>query len=180
MEEWNIDTKKASGLPRVALDLVGAGEGELVMCVNGSSARQTEQTDKRPVDMAIVGIVDQVEMNGGVCYKKYPSETGKAEQKEEKKEQKPEKAEPEPKAETETPAPEKKPEPAKPRPRMRPEPLILPGPAKPVREEKPGPVPTPVAPAAVEEDERVRGRQVDLSASEQFNQLVSRSGRQNR
>ena len=74
VEEWNIDTRKYSGLPRVALDLVGAGEGELVMCVSGSSARQTEQTDKRPVDMAIVGIVDQGEMDGATCYKKYPSE----------------------------------------------------------------------------------------------------------
>ena len=73
VEEWNIDTNEYSGLPRVALDLVGAGEGELVMCVSGSSARQTEQTDKRPVDMAIVGIVDQVEMDGSSCYKKYPS-----------------------------------------------------------------------------------------------------------
>lgn len=73
VEEWNIDTRQASGQPKVALDLVGAGEGELVMCVCGSSARQTEQTDKRPVDMAIIGIVDQVEMNGASCYKKYPT-----------------------------------------------------------------------------------------------------------
>ena len=33
VEEWNIDTKKASGQPLVAVDLVGAGEGELVLCV---------------------------------------------------------------------------------------------------------------------------------------------------
>ena len=42
-----------------------------MLCVNGSSARQTEQTDKRPVDMAIVGIVDEAEMDGVKCYKKY-------------------------------------------------------------------------------------------------------------
>lgn len=78
VEEWNVDTKEASGQPRVALDLVGAGAGELVMCVCGSSARQTEETDKRPVDMAIIGIVDQAEMNGVTCYKKYRSAEEKA------------------------------------------------------------------------------------------------------
>ncbi len=71
VEEWNLETKTASGQPKVALDLMGAGAGELVMCVCGSSARQTEQTEKRPVDMAIIGIVDQAELNGAVCYKKY-------------------------------------------------------------------------------------------------------------
>ncbi|GIT28355.1 MAG: ethanolamine utilization protein EutN [Planctomycetaceae bacterium] len=39
---------------------VGAGEGEVVLCVPGSSARFTEQTEKLPIDAAIVGIVDQV------------------------------------------------------------------------------------------------------------------------
>lgn len=71
VEEWNLETKTASGQPKVALDLMGAGEGELVMCVCGSSARQTEQTEKRPVDMAIIGIVDQAELGGAVCYRKY-------------------------------------------------------------------------------------------------------------
>lgn len=71
VEEWNADTLKTSGRPLVALDLVGAGPGELVMCVSGSSARQTEETEKRPVDMAIVGIVDSVELNGGNQYSKY-------------------------------------------------------------------------------------------------------------
>ena len=86
VEEWNIDTNKASGQPLVAMDLVGAGAGELVMCVKGSSARQTEQTDKRPVDMAIIGIVDQAEMDGSVRYRKYPSadETAKPAAKPEK------------------------------------------------------------------------------------------------
>ena len=44
----------------VAVDVVGAGTGERVVVVSGSSARQTEATNKRPVDAAIVGIVDQV------------------------------------------------------------------------------------------------------------------------
>jgi ethanolamine utilization protein EutN/carbon dioxide concentrating mechanism protein CcmL len=126
VEEWNIDTRQASGQPKVALDLVGAGEGELVMCVCGSSARQTEQTDKRPVDMAIIGIVDQVEMNGASCYKKYPDrgkETANAEA------PKPQKV-PAPAAKPLTgkapdPAPEEKSEPAK-EPKSRPEPVKAP------------------------------------------------------
>lgn len=72
VEEWNIETNKASGQPKVALDLVDAGEGEMVLCVSGSSSRQTEQTKERPVDMAIIGIVDEVEMEGVKRYKKYP------------------------------------------------------------------------------------------------------------
>ena len=78
VEEWNLETKTASGQPKVALDLMGAGAGELVMCVCGSSARQTEQTEKRPVDMAIIGIVDQAELNGAVCYKKYAQDSAPA------------------------------------------------------------------------------------------------------
>lgn len=75
VEEWNLETKTASGQPKVALDLMGAGAGELVMCVCGSSARQTEQTEKRPVDMAIIGIVDQAELSGAVCYRKYAQDS---------------------------------------------------------------------------------------------------------
>ena len=80
VEEWNIETGKTNERPQVALDIVGAGAGELVMCVSGSSARQTTETEKRPVDLAIVGIVDEVEFEGGSYYKKYgenkPAATG--------------------------------------------------------------------------------------------------------
>lgn len=79
VEEWNIDTGKPTGQPKVALDIVGAGEGELVLCVSGSSARQTEQTNERPVDMAIIGIVDQAEMNGSTKYKKFDTSFNKPE-----------------------------------------------------------------------------------------------------
>ena len=118
VEEWNIDTRKASGQPKVALDLVGAGEGELVMCVCGSSARQTEQTDKRPVDMAIIGIVDQVEMNGASCYKKYPARETEPTVADMPKPQEASAPEPGPAAEPlpekgPDPVPEKKPEPEK-------------------------------------------------------------------
>ena len=72
VEEWNMETGETSGQPKVAIDLVGAGEGELVMVVAGSSARQTPETDARPVDMAITGIFYSAELEGKSVYKKYP------------------------------------------------------------------------------------------------------------
>lgn len=51
---------KMGGELVVAVDVVGAGDGERVLVVQGSSARQTERTNKRPVDAAIVGIVDTI------------------------------------------------------------------------------------------------------------------------
>ncbi len=53
-----------SGSSVVAVDSVGAGEGELVMFTQGSSARLTEMTKDSPVDTVIVGIVDTVEVAG--------------------------------------------------------------------------------------------------------------------
>jgi len=48
----------------VAVDTVGAGEGELVMFAQGSSARQAEGMKKLPVDAAVVAIVDTVDVLG--------------------------------------------------------------------------------------------------------------------
>jgi len=53
-----------SGSSVVAVDSVGAGEGEFVMFTQGSSARLTEMTKDSPVDTVIVGIVDTVELAG--------------------------------------------------------------------------------------------------------------------
>lgn len=60
----NIETLKDSGTKLVALDSVGAGEGELVIIVGGSSARLAEGYSKTPVDYCIIGIVDSIEVNG--------------------------------------------------------------------------------------------------------------------
>jgi microcompartment protein CcmK/EutM len=53
-----------SGSSIVAVDSVGAGNGELVMFTQGSSARLTEGTKDAPVDAVIIGIVDTVELDG--------------------------------------------------------------------------------------------------------------------
>ncbi len=47
----------------VAVDSVGAGIGETVIVVNGSSARVTLYDMNSPVDATIVGIVDKVDIN---------------------------------------------------------------------------------------------------------------------
>lgn len=47
----------------VAVDTVGAGFRETVIAVSGSSARMAEGCRDRPVDTAIVGIVDTVSMD---------------------------------------------------------------------------------------------------------------------
>lgn len=47
----------------VAVDSVGAGVGETVLFAQGSSARQTELTQGKPVDAVITAIVDKVDVN---------------------------------------------------------------------------------------------------------------------
>jgi ethanolamine utilization protein EutN len=46
----------------VAIDTVGAGFREKVLVVSGSSARLAEGMKDRPVDAAIVGIIDTIEV----------------------------------------------------------------------------------------------------------------------
>ena len=54
---------KADGSYLVAIDTVDAGVGEMVLVVSGSSARMASGLKDCPVDAAIVGIVDTVDMH---------------------------------------------------------------------------------------------------------------------
>ncbi len=54
----------------VAVDVVGADEGEYVLVTSGSAARQTHLTDARPCDAVIMAIVDTWQMDGDVYYNK--------------------------------------------------------------------------------------------------------------
>jgi microcompartment protein CcmK/EutM len=54
----------------VAADAVGAGPGEMVLVASGSSARQTQATNNRPVDAVIMAIVDTWEVGRETKYKK--------------------------------------------------------------------------------------------------------------
>ena len=50
----------------VAADCVGAGIGEQVLVVTGSSARMALASPDIPMDAAIVGILDEVEITKGL------------------------------------------------------------------------------------------------------------------
>jgi len=52
----------------VAVDSVGAGEGELVLFCQGSSARLAPNLKSAPVDAVIIGIVDTVDCLGKIIY----------------------------------------------------------------------------------------------------------------
>jgi len=59
-----------TGAIAVAVDAVGAGVGEVVLYCAGSSARQTQVTQNRPVDATIMAIVDQIAVDGQSRYVK--------------------------------------------------------------------------------------------------------------
>jgi len=67
----NLDTMEEKGAPVVAIDAVGAGEGEVVMCVGGSSSRQTSFTNNKPSDLAIVAIIDSIDLRGKRVFEKF-------------------------------------------------------------------------------------------------------------
>ncbi|MAY81486.1 MAG: ethanolamine utilization protein EutN [Deltaproteobacteria bacterium] len=54
----------------VAADSVNAGIGEVVLYASGSSARQTKQTDGRPIDACIMAIVDQIDIDNRLVFDK--------------------------------------------------------------------------------------------------------------
>ncbi len=54
----------------VAVDVVGAGSGELVLVAEGSAARHSATTDGQPVDAVIMGILDSLEVDGHVTFRK--------------------------------------------------------------------------------------------------------------
>lgn len=53
-----------------ALDLIGAGSGEVVIVAHGGAARTDEATVGTPIDAAAIGIVDSLVVEGKVTYEK--------------------------------------------------------------------------------------------------------------
>lgn len=64
------ETGEETGPVQVAVDVVGAGTGELVMITEGSAARQSRTTTDQPVDAIIMGILDSLEVDGTVTFRK--------------------------------------------------------------------------------------------------------------
>jgi microcompartment protein CcmK/EutM len=59
-----------TGRTFVAVDTVGAGEGEFVLITQGSSARLTPETKNLPIDAVIIGIIDAVQVDGEEVFQK--------------------------------------------------------------------------------------------------------------
>lgn len=75
VEPYRVDPEtrtamKTTGRTLVAVDTVGAGEGELVLICQGSSARLTPETKNLPIDTVIIGIVDTVHVGNQCVYNK--------------------------------------------------------------------------------------------------------------
>src|SRR5438876_10581194 len=73
VEPMRVDPAKrdrlvTTGRTFVVVDTVGAGQGEMVLIVQGSSARLTPETDKLPIDAAIVGIIDSVNVENEMIF----------------------------------------------------------------------------------------------------------------
>lgn len=68
VDEKDQSSLKPTGRTFVVVDTLGAGEGEVVLCVQGSSARYTPETKSLPVDAAIIGIVDHVQVGAATIF----------------------------------------------------------------------------------------------------------------
>jgi len=73
VEPYRMDAKNrksftATGRTFIAVDTIGAGEGDYVLITQGSSARLTPETQKMPIDTVVIGIVDQVHVDKGCVY----------------------------------------------------------------------------------------------------------------
>jgi ethanolamine utilization protein EutN len=70
VEPVDFGNQVGQGKHLVAVDSVGAGEEELVLVVQGSSARLTETTQDSPVDATIMAIVDTIDIEGQQTFSK--------------------------------------------------------------------------------------------------------------
>jgi ethanolamine utilization protein EutN len=68
VDPTNRDRLVGTGRTFVAVDTLGAGQEEMVLIVQGSSARLTPETEKLPVDCTIIGIVDTVNVENRTIF----------------------------------------------------------------------------------------------------------------
>lgn len=73
VEPYRVDepdrrTLKSTGRTFIAVDTLGAGEGEFVLICQGSSARLTPETKNLPIDAVVIGIVDTVNVDQTQVY----------------------------------------------------------------------------------------------------------------
>ncbi len=75
VEPYRVEAKKrdslvTTGRTFVAVDTLGAGEGDFVLITQGSSARLTTETREMRIDTVIVGIVDRVQVDQECVFKR--------------------------------------------------------------------------------------------------------------
>jgi microcompartment protein CcmK/EutM len=73
VEPYRVEPNKRTSLVTtgrtfVAVDTLGAGEGDYVLITQGSSARMTPETKNLPIDTVVVGIVDKVQLDHATVY----------------------------------------------------------------------------------------------------------------
>ncbi len=73
VEPYRIDEKSrtklvSTGRTFIAVDTLGAGEGQFVLITQGSSARMTPETKALPIDAVIIGLVDAVRVEGNEVF----------------------------------------------------------------------------------------------------------------
>lgn len=66
----SLDTLDMSEDYVICVDDVGAGEGDLVFCAYGSSARQSDTSKDVATDFTIYGILDSIDLRGLRTYDK--------------------------------------------------------------------------------------------------------------
>ncbi len=80
VEPYRIDAQDrnrlvTTGRTFVAVDTVGAGEGEYVLITQGSSARLTPETKNLPIDTVIIGLIDTVHVDQACVFSREHSQT---------------------------------------------------------------------------------------------------------
>ena len=73
VEPYRLEAKERKSLSTtgrtfIAVDTIGAGEGDFVLIVQGSSSRLTPQTKGMPIDALIIGIVDTVHVEDNCVF----------------------------------------------------------------------------------------------------------------
>jgi len=73
VEPYRLEAKERKSLTTtgrtfVAVDMLGAGQGDYVLITQGSSARMTPETKHLPIDTVVVGIVDKVQVDQQSVY----------------------------------------------------------------------------------------------------------------
>ena len=75
VEPYRLDEKSRTSLAStgqtfIAVDTLGAGEGQFVLVTQGSSARLTPETKSLPIDAVVIGLIDNVRVDGREVFKR--------------------------------------------------------------------------------------------------------------